>query len=101
LNGTDSASFPHWEEQAVILGLGVEVFRNADRKVKSYASHSSFHSPDRGGRPPVVGESFHPHGRQYQINLERSRGYLRRPLAPQCIWIVSFPLEYPRWIASA
>jgi len=79
----------------------VEVSRNADRKVKSYASHSSFHSLDRSGCPLVVGESFHPHGRQYQINLERSRGHLRRPLAAQCIWIVPFPLEYPRWIASA
>jgi hypothetical protein len=101
LNGTGSANSPHWVELAVILGLGVEVSRSADRKVKSYASHSSFHSPDRRGCPPVVGESFHPHGWQYQINLERSRGHLRRSLAPQCIWIVPFPLEHPRWITSA
>jgi hypothetical protein len=79
----------------------VEVSRNTDRKVKSYASHSSFHSPDRSGCPPVAGESLHPHGRQYQVNLERSRGHLRRAVAPERIWIVPFPIEHPRWISSA
>ena len=79
----------------------MEVSHNTDRKVKSYASHSSFHSPDRSGCPAVAGESLHPHGRQYQVNLERSRGHLRRALAPQRIWIVPFPIEYPRRITNA
>jgi hypothetical protein len=87
--------------RTAILGLGVEVSRNTDRKVKSYASHSSFHSPDCRGRFAVAGESLHPNGRKYQVNLERSRRHLRRSMAPQRIRIVPFPVEYPRGIASA
>lgn len=83
-----------------IRGAGVEVSCSKDRKVKKYASHSNSISPDRSGRPPMVGESFHPHGRQYQVDLERSRRHLRGVVAPECIWTISFPLAYPRWLIN-
>lgn len=75
--------------------------RRADRKVKSYASYANFHSPDRCGRPALACESFHSYGRQYQVYLERSRGHLRRTLAPQRIWFVPLALSYPRRMTNA
>jgi len=35
------------------------------QKGKKYASNPNPVSPDRRGRPPVVGESLHPHGGQH------------------------------------
>jgi hypothetical protein len=85
----------------LILEPGVEVSCSVDRKVKSYASYSNFYSPDRRGRPALASESFHPHGRQYQVDLERTRSYLRRALAPQRIWSVPLPLSYSRRMTNA
>ena len=96
----NSARSPHQAERIVILGIGVEVSRSTDRKVKSNASHSSFHSPDRRGRPALARESLHPYGRQYQVDLERSRGHLRGAVAPRYVWTISFSLAYSRWLIS-
>ena len=78
----------------------MEVFRSKDRKVKKHASHADSINPDRSWRSVVAGESFHPHGRQYQVDLERSRRHWRGVVALECIWIVPFPLANPRWVTS-
>jgi hypothetical protein len=48
----------------------------------------------------VVGESFHPDGRKYQVDLERGRGHCRGAMAAECIWTISFALAYPRWLRN-
>src|SRR6266404_317979 len=67
---------------------------------KEYASHSNSISPDRSGRPTVAGEPFHPHGRQYQVDLERSRGHCGGGVALECVWTISFSLAYPCWLIN-
>src|SRR5208337_3892056 len=58
-------------------GPGWKCLATRTERKKEYASHANSISPDRGGRPPMVGESFHPHARQYQVDLERGRGHCR------------------------
>jgi len=70
------------------------------QKGKKYASHSNSIGPDRRGRAALAGESFHPHGVEHQINLERCGGDLRGLVAPQRLWIVPFPFEYPCRLAK-
>ena len=91
---------PHETEHAAILGARAEASRSKDRKVRKYASPSDSINPDRRWCPFVAGESFHPHGRQHQVDLERSRGHRRGVVAPECIWTVSFPLANPRWVKN-
>jgi len=79
----------------------VEVSRSKDRKVEKNASPSDSTNANRRGRPPVAGESLHPHGRQHQVHLERSRGYRRGAVATRRIWAVPLPLAYPRRIVNA
>ena len=71
------------------------------QKGKKHASRSDSIDPDRRGRPVVAGESLHPHGRQHQVHLERSRGHRRGVVAPRRIRIVPLPLAYPRRIVNA
>ena len=79
----------------------MEVSRSKDRKVEKNASPSDSTNANRRGRPPVAGESLHPHGRQHQVHLERSRGYRRGAVATRRIWAVPLPLAYPRRIVNA
>ena len=67
---------------------------------KKYASHSNPFDPDRSGRPSLAGESFHPHGGQHQVNLERRRSHWRGVVAPERIWTVSFTLANTRWVTK-
>jgi len=71
------------------------------QKGKKYASHSNISSPDRSGRSALVGESLHPHGKQYQVNFERSRSDCRGVVAPECIWVVPLVIAYPCWNVGA
>jgi hypothetical protein len=85
----------NWAVHATILGTRLEVSRCAERKVKKYASHSNFSSPDRSGHSALVGESIYSNGRQHQVDLECSRGDRGGVVAAQCIWIVPLSLAYP------
>ena len=80
---------------------GVEVSRSKDRKVEKNASPSDSTNANRRGRPPVAGESLHPHGRQHQVDFERSRRYRRGAVAPRRIWVVPLPFAYPCRIVNA
>ena len=88
-------TIPRQAEHAAIRGARVVVSRSKDRKVEKYASHANSLSPDRGGRPPVAGESFHPHGRKHQVDPQRGCGHLRGVVAPKCVWTISFSLPDP------
>src|SRR5580700_697796 len=92
--------FPIQAELAAIRGAALDVSRSKDRKVKKHASHSDSTNPDRRGCPPVAGESFHPHGRKYQVDLECGGSHRSCVVAPQRIWTVPLPLANPRWLAS-
>jgi len=48
----------------------------------------------------VAGESFHPHGGQYQVDLERRRRDWCGFVAPECVWAISFPLAHPCWVTT-
>lgn len=78
----------------------VEVSGSKNRKVKNYASPSDFTNANRSWSPPVVGESFHPHGRQHQVDLERRRRHWRGVVAPRRFWVVPLPLAYPHRLTS-
>ena len=78
----------------------MEVSRSKDRKVKKYASPSDFVNPNRCRRPLVAGESFHPHGRQHQVYLERGRRDWSGVVAPQRIRTVPLTLANPCWLNS-
>ena len=83
-----------------IREANVGVSRSKDRKVEKHASHADCINPDRSRRPVVAGESFHPHGRKHQVDLERGRCRWRGVVAPQRIWIVPLTPANPRWVTS-
>ena len=45
-------------------------------------------------------ESFHPHGRQHQVDLERRCGDWRGVVAVECIWTISFSLANSSWLTN-
>jgi len=69
-------------------------------RYKGHASPLDSVNSDRYWRPSVAGESFHPHGRQYQVDLECRGRHWRRVVAPRRIWIIPLPLAYPRRVTS-
>jgi hypothetical protein len=71
-----------------------------DRKVKKHASPSNTLNPNRGWSLAVACEPFYPDGRQYQIDLERSRGDWSGVVAPQRFWIVPFHLANSGWLRN-
>jgi hypothetical protein len=71
------------------------------QKGKKYASPSNSINSDRRRCPSVAGESFHPDGRQYQIDFECSRCDWCGVVASRRIWIVSLSVPSPHRIVSA
>jgi hypothetical protein len=45
-------------------------------------------------------ESFHSHGRQHQVDLERRCGDWRGVVAVECIWTISFSLANSSWLTN-
>ena len=82
------------------LGICAGVSRNTDRKVKKHASHSNSIDPDRRGCLAMARESFHSHGEQHQVHLERRRRDRCRLVAPRRVRIVPLTLAHTRGITS-
>ena len=79
----------------------MEVSGSEDRKVEKNASPSDSTNANRRGRPVVAGESLHPHGRQHQVDFERSRGYRRGAVASRHIWALPLSLADSSRIVTA
>src|SRR5271165_460160 len=67
------------------------------RKVKGYASNSIAGSSDRGGCPPVAGESLYSDAGNHQVNFERRRGHCLGFVDPECYRAIPFSSQYPAW----
>ena len=75
--------------------------RETRDKVEDYVFNSTARSSDRGGCPPVTGESLHSHAGFHQVHPEWRRGHCGRPVATECFCAVSFPIENRRWGVKA
>jgi len=63
-----------------------------------HASNSTLDGSDRSGSAAMAGESFHPHGREYQVDFERRRGDRGSAVASEHNGTFSFPLANSRWL---
>ena len=62
------------------------------RKVERHAFDSTFRSSNRGGCPPLVGESLPSNAGINQVNPKRRGSYRCTFLAPERFRVVSLPL---------
>ena len=67
---------------------------------QGHASTSDIDRIDRGGCAALVGEQFHPHARNAEIDLECSRDHLCCIVAPERFWAFPFALSHPHWEVS-